>query len=294
MHAARIAVMRNEVVEFHGRSLRSASMNVVRQHLVLLLAVAATVGCVTTKKPRAPAESPNVKVDAESWADGSSQNAVERMKEQREEHLRQVFDQRQEFEPETPATFVAEKSVAPIPRPSDDDDAPRDDAPRDDAIHVSDVRDPLNSSPIKTASDEPPQPIETLFTADLKRDQSTTDTVLPAAHLNFAETRDESPPANVMEIIRRDDPAPPETVPSVQTGPIDSEMGLRLKGIVAAGQNTRLALLEIAGKETLFARAGDVFELDVNGERTTAEIVGIDDNSIRVRVGNQGRIRVVR
>lgn len=76
--------------------------------------------------------------------------------------------------------------------------------------------------------------------------------------------------------------------------PHDLEAELRVKGIIMGADRTRVALLEVGSRETVLARSGDSFEVVLQGTRTTADIVGIEENSVRVRVGSQEKIKVIR
>ncbi len=264
---------------------------------LLFVALTAAAGCVMTKQSPKPEAIPSVKVDAETWMDGSNQSAVDQLKQRREEHIRQVLEQRREFEADATEAAVSSRTQAPGAWPTTAADTAT-----AHADHVSDVRVPTETTDVNDSLGEPAQNYERHFwplpTGQPDHESSRQPAVAPTtAHAGYDSS------AHVREqVARRAEPVRQRTErqvvsrePTVMSvSSADAQFGLRLKGVILAGNNGQIALLEVAGKETLFARTGDIVELDLDGTRSKIEIIGVDDNSVQVRIGNEGKIKVIR
>ena len=71
-------------------------------------------------------------------------------------------------------------------------------------------------------------------------------------------------------------------------------MKMRLGGIVVDENDQRLALIRVDDGDTIRARIGDTFELDVNGEDASLEVIEIKENSVTVRFRHNGKTKVIR
>lgn len=264
----------------------------LRNLWVLLLAFP-LAGCANSRfwKDVTPQPKKKVKIDAE-W---SSENPSEELR-------RAMLDRKQTTTPDNPSVGTSPPSplradagvAAPVPSSSPSAVvAPTDrtvfqhDLPQQPISAGSDIAFTVGSTAFLATIIEERQPLERSSVAD----------VVPAV---YAVNLPPSPhdiatkePARTNRETKARDP-PPEIESSEIRPPRQAAGMVRLSGVIEDSQGQAMALLDIKGQGTAYARAGDSLDVLVDGRPTTVRVVKVAVHAVSVQFGSDPTILVLR
>jgi len=247
----------------------------LRCHIPLSV-MAALAGCQSVA-PMQPTDHrvPQVKIDAASWTENSDPAVVDKLKAERTDYVREVLQQRESINDTNPSPLEANSPVTA-------------------AISDKRLDKQENGSLLQLASHETiaDETIADETIADERiADETIADTVedqqaAPSVTIS-SRRREDAIPA-----LTSQPPVTPEPQsPSKHDGSILH--GVRLKAILQAQGNQRLAMLEVSNQGSRIIRIGDEFHIPHEGKATHVKVIEIENNTICLLVDNQERMTVV-
>ncbi len=261
--------------------------------LIAIAALPALAGCQSfrSKRPSKPGDPMDVKVDAQKWADGNQEGVVERMKREREEQIQKVIEERQGFGSE-PHDATAPEQVMPAPPAvidttsfSPSEDASAGERNTDQFQYPEPER---RDMPRQTDdSHAPPKTLLERFT-EWRKDGDFSPRERNASH----EEELTQPKKTDQDKVSQERTGPSMDKPSATRNVRGANSNYpRMKAVIRAGRQ-RIALLQVDENETVQARVGDVFDLNLGGSPTEIEVVEIRENSVLTRY--DGKTKVLR